>query len=322
MKVFFPSVLSPTSNGGPAAMFTQLARQDRIGMHEVVDDPDEADLLLFTEAHLLGTDWKLSAIRDSPLFKRYRHKSLVYDERDRPWCSVPGVYVSMPSASFNMRLQRSWSYFNIPERDRGADRTILGSFVASRSARCRAPLFEIHHPRMLIEEAVGFIFYDSSSKDYARRKGLFEESIVSSKFVLCPRGHGTSSIRMYEAMAAGSVPVVISDHWVPPTGVDLDGAILRWPEGRITGLVEFLESQEPDWRSMSSRTAEVFDRYFAPPVSFHNIVEQCAHILGSGFLANYHPETLSRACLASALNATLVRSRERVVRLLAPVRGT
>lgn len=40
--------------------------------------------------------------------------------------------------------------------------------------------------------------------------------IQRSRFVLCPRGGGPSSRRVYETMAAGRVPVVISSHWIPP----------------------------------------------------------------------------------------------------------
>lgn len=40
--------------------------------------------------------------------------------------------------------------------------------------------------------------------------------IHDSRFVLCPRGGGPSSRRLYETMAAGRVPVVISPRWIPP----------------------------------------------------------------------------------------------------------
>src|ERR1041385_4875007 len=47
--------------------------------------------------------------------------------------------------------------------------------------------------------------------------------------------------------AAGRVPVVISDPWVPPRGPDWDALPIRWPEGRTDGLVEALEARSVEW---------------------------------------------------------------------------
>ena len=40
--------------------------------------------------------------------------------------------------------------------------------------------------------------------------------IRRTRFVLCPRGQGVSSIRLFEVMKSGRVPVIISDAFVPP----------------------------------------------------------------------------------------------------------
>ena len=39
----------------------------------------------------------------------------------------------------------------------------------------------------------------------------FYESILNSRFVLCPRGAGLSSYRIFEALASGRIPVIIAD---------------------------------------------------------------------------------------------------------------
>ena len=45
---------------------------------------------------------------------------------------------------------------------------------------------------------------------------LFENITKRSKFTLCPRGYGSTSFRLYEAMKFGSVPVYISDYFHLP----------------------------------------------------------------------------------------------------------
>src|SRR5438309_1015692 len=92
----------------PADAFRRLARQHGVGQHALTADPSKADCLLFTQPHMLGSDWRLNPIVLHPLVKQYPAKTLVYDERDRPFCSFPGVYTSVPRQRLNSSLQRAW----------------------------------------------------------------------------------------------------------------------------------------------------------------------------------------------------------------------
>ena len=66
----------------------------------------------------------------------------------------------------------------------------------------------------------------------------FVESATKSKFVLCPRGYGASSFRLYEAMQLDAVPVYISDRfWLPWTHE------LNWNEFCVL-IKDFLILQE------------------------------------------------------------------------------
>jgi len=62
---------------------------------------------------------------------------------------------------------------------------------------------------------------------------VFREVLDESVFTLCPSGSGPNSIRLWEAIVNGSIPVVLSDTWQPPGPAELwDAAILRIPEER------------------------------------------------------------------------------------------
>src|SRR3954453_21736865 len=89
----------------PVAAMERLAASDETGCHGLTEDPERADLIVFPQCHMLPTDWQLHAIRKHPLTRRFQEKVMVYDERDRPWCAFPGVYVSMPAAYFDGRYQ-------------------------------------------------------------------------------------------------------------------------------------------------------------------------------------------------------------------------
>src|SRR2546423_15223097 len=111
MRVYFARLERNALEDSPALRAEALARVDRVGRHELSADAENADLGLFTQCHMLPRDWRLSALRDHPLTRRYRDKVMVFDERDRPWCAFPGVYVSMPRTHFEDRFQRAWGDF-------------------------------------------------------------------------------------------------------------------------------------------------------------------------------------------------------------------
>lgn len=279
--------------------FEELASRDTVQRHHLTPDPDAADLILFTQCH--NVDWRLRAIRSHPLTRRFRSKVMVYDQRDRPWRSFPGVYVSTPASQFDDRSQRAWGYPRTPAGEIPAAKTdLLFSFVGSPTSPCRVPLFGLNHPEGHVEEVRDFMFWDGYSPSYSERKAHYQEVLGRSKFVLCPRGRGTSSFRLYEALAARRVPVIISDEWVPPRGPDWDACSLRWPEGRTSGLVAFLEGRAGDWEIMSASAGRAHEKFFHVGSCFHNVVEQCADLLGAGVSASASARVLSRSVAAAA----------------------
>jgi hypothetical protein len=130
-----------------------------------------------------------------------------------------------------------------------------------------------------------------------------------SRFVLCPRGRGTSSFRLYEALAHGCVPVIISDGWVAPDGPDWDSFSIRWPERDAEGLAEMLEDRDAEWPQLSRAARSAYEAFFAPSVSFHQIVERCADLLGSGAARNFPRAGIrNRAFLAAGADAARRRA--------------
>ena len=263
------------SQDAPVTTVEALAAIDRFGVHELVDNADHADVILFTQCHLLPNDWRLTSIRDHPLAKRHRDKVMVYDERDRPWCGFPGVYVSMPARAFDHDHQRAFAYFPPARTDFQEAPDLLFSFIGSPSARCRKPLFALKHADAIVEEVRRFTFFDHGSSNFEQQRARFQNVLGRSRFVLCPRGRGTSSIRLFETLAAGRVPVIVADDWVAPTYADWDSFSIRWPERETNGLVQELEERSDNWPAMSAAATTAYRDFFAPNVWFHRLVELC-----------------------------------------------
>jgi hypothetical protein len=257
---------------------------------------------------MLPTDWRLTTIREHPLTRHFSEKVMVFDERDRPWCAFPGVYASMPARDFDARYQRAWGYFPVPRMEASKSPDLLFSFIGSPSSRSRKRLFSLRHPEAVVEQVRGFTFYDPASIDFENRRARFREILDRSRFVLCPRGRGTSSIRLYETLAAGRVPVIISDDWVPPRGPKWEGFSIRWPERRSDGLIELLEKRDGDWGEMSAAATAAHQEFFVSDVWFHHVMNLCQELQQSGSMRQF-PQAGSRNRAFVAAGADVVRWR-------------
>jgi hypothetical protein len=271
----------------PAAAFAGHASTDRIGVHQLTESPELADVILFTQCHMLLGEWRLKTVRHHPLTRAFPEKVMVYNEHDSPWCARPGVYVNMPKQWFVPLHQRPWGYFVPAQTVTNEAPDLLFSLVASDTASCRRPLLALRHPDAIVEEVRGFRFWDVASDGFEERRARFRSTLARSRFVLCPRGNGTSSVRLYEALAAGVVPVVIADDWVPPVGPPWEKFSIRWPEGQVDGLTEMLEARDGEWARMREEARRAHAEYFSPEVYFHHVAELCSDLIRTGSMTSF-----------------------------------
>lgn len=102
---------------------------------------------------------------------------------------------------------------------------------------------ENHPIRRELVHATGCWHWDNQSpSDYYR-------ILAQSEFMLCPRGYGVTSFRLYEALHCGAVPIYVSDvHWLPYTEfIDWDRiAIIVKPE-EVHTIRDRIKSHRQDW---------------------------------------------------------------------------
>lgn len=306
----------------------RLAGEDRFGVHRLVDDPEDADVVLFTECHLLG-DWRLPVIRDHPLRTRFADRTYCFNERSRPWAVLPGLYTSPPVRTLDRRFQVPWGYPGgsktratlVASRDTCEPDTLY-SFVGSPGPACRDRIFSISDPRAIVERIDGFTFFDRNSPDRAQRVDHYQQITLRSKFVLCPRGLATSSIRLYETLAAGRVPVIFSDEWAEPAGPDWASFSIRWPEARADQIGPHLAAREDEWPAMARAARQAYDDWFATDVTFHRSMEALRPLVDGHVASSFPPRGLrNREYYAVALNETARNSRGKAVRARNWLRG-
>jgi hypothetical protein len=98
-----------------------------------------------------------------------------------------------------------------------------------------------------------------------------------SKFVLCPRGYGNTSFRMYEAMQMGAIPVYISDDFYLPWSDEIN-----WNEicvlvtvDKINELPDILKNiSDEQYNNMQNKIKQIYDQYFTLEGTCKNIVKR------------------------------------------------
>lgn len=68
----------------------------------------------------------------------------------------------------------------------------------------------VYDAQVFQKAAAGDVLVDEADSD------LFREVMDETTFTLCPSGSGPNSIRLWEAMVNGSIPVILADTWAAP----------------------------------------------------------------------------------------------------------
>jgi hypothetical protein len=254
--------------------------------HALVRDPQDADLIIFAGS---GDPYHRDVLVH-PLTRKYRDRCFIVDSSDKIIPFLPGIYASIERRWYSQQRTRAGFYLNIMDRKsidykpRPSQYKYLFSFLGSvDSAPIRAQVISLGHKRAFLLD---------TSNPRKRRMGVFchqEPGLVrlyanvmeESKFVLCPRGVGTSSWRLFETMKMGRVPVIISDQWVPPEGPDWNKCSIRICENQIEHIPEVLERYENNAEAMGMAAREQWDNWFSEPVCFHRIADWCNAIRAS-----------------------------------------
>ncbi len=94
----------------------------------------------------------------------------------------------------------------------------------------------------IFESTPGF-FTHLMKGDQNKMQAKWTKALNSSQFILAPRGCGLTSIRFFEAMAFGRIPVLIADEAKLPLDwlIDYDDFVVRVPESEIGNVALFIE---------------------------------------------------------------------------------
>jgi hypothetical protein len=264
-----------------------LIKNSDPGPHEVTRDPDKADLILFAETYSSMDPYFFDVVRH-PVFRRYPEKSVLYHISDTPLTLCRTISPSVERIHPNPKARRSFSYIL-----RVHDNTMLKAVVNSQKAPrflfsfigdpathpVRQRLLALRHPDALLRagKGVSALKMDVATKQLFHRKYL--EDTLDSCFVLCPRGIGASSMRLFETMELGRVPVVIGDSWMPITQVPWNEFAVFVPEAEVETIPALLESLKDQALVMGKRARDVWEQVFSPERVFQTLIDTASDLL-------------------------------------------
>lgn len=242
--------------------------------HVLVADPAQADVILYLEPNSFkDRDYAELLLREESV-RRFPEKCFAYNYAPFFIGFLPGLYANLDGFHPDRHRFGSWSYLlGLPnpvveqlagERDHHRPRHLF-SFRGVNTAGVRKVIFahrEAWTREAMLTEIDGKFFYKLTSdqqRDYV-------DEILASHFVLCPRGLGCNSHRLFETMALGRVPVILSDAWVEPTGPRWAEFSVRVAEKDARRLPEILRPLLARSAEMGANARQAWEEWFAPEV--------------------------------------------------------
>ena len=273
-------------NLGPLLELQKCQAADRFRVHSLTSDAEAADLIVFVEFY--GAGWYFERVRRHPLVQRYREKCFLVSSNPLVIPFLPGVYSGVEKTWAGSRTRPGFQLGRTPNEfityaPPTHDLPYLFSFMGSiRNAPVRPKLATLRHPRFFFQDTADDYQRILDQKMDSRERLHFDRRYAdltkASKFVLCPRGLSASSVRLFETMRMGRVPVILSDDWLPPIGPRWDEFSVRVRELDFGLIPRLLEDREADAVEMGQAARMEWKRWFAEEVVFHHMVELCLDI--------------------------------------------
>lgn len=240
----------------------------------VAQTVDSADIILYIEPpNHKFRHYAHDLLKQDPI-RRYPNRCFVVEFTDGSAGFLPGVYVGIPRSRADYARLRSGCYLGLfnplgtettSAREREDIRPdLFMSFRGFPSSAVRRRIFDTTFDRKDVSIVETSTFGIWTQTEDSRR--AFYNEMLRSKFVLCPRGNGLTTARLFETMERGRAPVILADDWWPPEGPAWSDFSVQVSESKVSSLVEILSGYESEAMEMGRLAREAWERWFSPEV--------------------------------------------------------
>lgn len=238
---------------------------------QLVADPSVSDVIIFE-------DDNPGYIRRSLAFKKWPDKCVVVSEQDRPGYFLPACYASNQRCLLSKGRSKTIPFIIsetaipnpfIKDIEDIEPRPYLYSFRGGSTSWVRKKLFKSPPKKndVLIEESNHYFHWNNEDSYLNQKLNLQKEYakiLEKSFFFLCPRGVGSSSIRLFEVMKAGRIPVIVSDDWIPVEGIPWNEFSIRVRERDISKIDSIIRSHSHSARELGRKAKQAWKDFCAP----------------------------------------------------------
>jgi hypothetical protein len=265
--------------------------------YELIACPDKADIILIVDVWENvweeGIECWIENVGNHPLIKKYPKKSFSISDIDAPVILHHGIYASgekrlltrgrVYTGSYSLFFDNLTNPFidrYVADAKAEVEKRYLFSFIGRQSHPIRSKVFNLAFERsdILVEDSSNYDFFSKLTDRRLDRQKYYFEKLIQSKFSLCPRGSGANSLRLFESMKLGVVPVIISDRWIPPRGIKWTDFSIIVKEKNIHDLEKIIVSFESSYKEMGSMARKAYEENFGKDTYFNFIVDNCIHI--------------------------------------------
>lgn len=138
--------------------------------------------------------------------------------------------------------------------DPALKKDILYSFIGFKNTHwTRDEIFKMHHIKnsIIIERKEWHFWINKKNSEQLKlkqekEKKEYQDVLSRSIFSLCPRGTGASTIRFWESLQAGSIPILISDDMKLPSFFDWESCLIKIKEKdvkKIPGILSKISKE-------------------------------------------------------------------------------
>lgn len=210
-------------------------------------------------------DWASIAEKHSPLI-------LLGDYPGIPNCCSNQLVFKSSCPIFKPNAVAFFHFVDIDIEPKSIDDCQFWSgFQGSTSTNpCRKDIAELDRSLFYFNERNLFWTYSESEQQNLHRE--YVDLLNDTKFPLCPRGKGLNSIRFFESLRLGRIPVLIADHAKLPLSwkIDYDEFVIRVPEYQVVQVKDYIDAwvDSHNLKEASKKAREVSLKYFSDPNKF------------------------------------------------------
>ena len=276
MKILLTTANTYKHVDAPAWLIEKSTMQSII----CTEDPEEADVILFVEAHHVDDPYFRNVINHA-FYKKFKKKCVLYHDTDLSITALPTISPSIEKWQYNLKTKRTSHYIarmcenetiNNAQVNYPPNRDFLYSFSGAKTHGLRTKILSLNHPtNSFVKDTSGFRAWELI--DAERR--IYEEEYLDvmnrSYFILTPRGIGPATYRLFESMQLGRVPIIIADQWVKIPNIEWDTFSITIPESKIAQIPHILRERKDDAVEMGKIARTTWENFFSPEVSLYRI---------------------------------------------------